>query len=97
LRASRKAARVPLKCSGGSCQGQLRLHAGKRTLARGSYSLTNGAKERVALRLTKAGRRIVASQRGADKRSFRVRLQLVDAGRPVPVELRRRLHLLRGR
>ena len=95
LRAARKAVRVPLRCGGGPCQGELALTAGKRTLARGSYSLADGNKKRVGLRLTKAGRRIVAAQRRADKRSFRVKLRLADSGRPQPVELKRRLHLRR--
>jgi hypothetical protein len=94
LRAARKAVRVPIKCGGGSCQGQLRLTAGKRrTLARGSYSLVNGITKRVNLRMTRAGRRIVASRRQAGKRSFKVRIKLEDAGRPAPVQLKRRLHL----
>jgi predicted acyl esterase len=97
LRAVRKAVRVPLRCGGGSCQGELTIRAGKRVLARGSYALGNGARERVGLRLTKAGRKLVASQRQAGKRSFRVRLQLADAGRPAPVDLSRRLHLRRAR
>ncbi|HYG95983.1 MAG TPA: CocE/NonD family hydrolase [Solirubrobacterales bacterium] len=97
LRAARKAVRAPIKCSGGSCRGQLRIAAGKRILARGTYSLTDGTRQGARLKLTKAGRRIVASQRRAAKRSFKVRVRLVDAGRPAPVDLRRRLHLRRGR
>ncbi|HEU5062272.1 MAG TPA: CocE/NonD family hydrolase [Solirubrobacterales bacterium] len=95
LRATRKAIGVPLRCSGGSCQGRLTIAAGKRTLARGSYSLSPATKKRVRLQLTKAGRKIVASQRRAGKASFRVRLQLSDAGRPAPVDLRRPLRLHR--
>jgi fermentation-respiration switch protein FrsA (DUF1100 family) len=97
LRASRKAIGVPLRCGGGACSGRLTVKRGKRALAVGRYSLTDGAKRRVLVRLTKAGRRIVASQRLADKRAFRIRLQLADAGRPAPVNLGRRLHLGRGR
>jgi fermentation-respiration switch protein FrsA (DUF1100 family) len=97
LRAGRKAVRAPLKCGGGPCQGQLTLRSGKRTLARGAYSLADGARQRVGLRLTKAGRRLLATQRRADKRSLRIRVRLVDAGRPAPVELRRALQLRRGR
>lgn len=93
LRASRKAIGVPLRCRGGACQGRLTVTAGRRRLALGRYSLADGAKRRALVRLSKAGRRIVAVQRRADKRSFRVRLQLVDAGRPTPVDLSRRLHL----
>jgi hypothetical protein len=97
LRASRKTIGVPLRCGGGVCSGRLTVSRGKRALASGRYSLTDGAKRRVLVRLTKAGRRIVASQRRADKRAFRIRLQLADAGRPAPVDLSRRLHLGRGR
>jgi predicted acyl esterase len=98
LLGARKAVRAPIRCSGGSCQGRLTLATGKRTLARGSYSLAgSAAKQRAGLRLTKAGRRVVASQRRAGKRSFRIRIRLLDAGRPGPVDLKRRLHLRRGR
>jgi fermentation-respiration switch protein FrsA (DUF1100 family) len=93
LRAARKQARVPLKCEGGSCQGRLTLRAGKRLLADGFYSLADRAKQRVRVKLTRAGRKIIAAQRRADKRSIRVKLRIVDAGRPTPVDLRRRLHL----
>jgi predicted acyl esterase len=95
LRANRKVVGAPMRCRGGSCQGRLTVTVGKRKLARGSYSLTDGARRRVKLRLTKAGRRVAASHRRAGKRSFRVRLQLTDAGRPAPVQLKRRLHLRR--
>jgi predicted acyl esterase len=96
LLASRKLVRVPMRCGGGTCQGGLTITAGKRTLARGSYSLTSGPKQRLRLRLTKAGRGIVGSHRRSGRRSFKVRLQLADSGRPQPVELSRRLHLRRG-
>jgi fermentation-respiration switch protein FrsA (DUF1100 family) len=97
LLAGRKAVRVPMKCEGGACQGRIVVTAGKRALTRGFYSLVGGAKQRVRLRLTKVGRRLVASQRRAGKRSFRVRIKLADVGRPAPVQLKRRLHLRRGR
>ena len=97
LRATRKAVRVPIKCGGGPCQGRLTLRAARRTLARGSYSLADGARKRAGLRLTKAGRWLVASKRRAGERSFRIRLQLADAGRPAPVQLKRLLHFRRAR
>jgi predicted acyl esterase len=93
LRATRKAIEVPLRCGGGACQGRLTVTAGKRVLAAGRYSLADGAKRRVRVRLTRAGRKVVASQRRGDKRAFRIRLQLADAGRPTPVDPIRRLHL----
>lgn len=97
LRAARKAVRVPLKCGGGPCRGQLTLVLGKRAaLARGSYSVAPG-KHRVWLRLGRTARRIVASQRRRGERSFRVRLRLADAGRPAVVNLSRRVHLRRAR
>lgn len=97
LRVSRKALGVPLRCGGGACLGRLTVTSGKRALAAGRYSLTDGAKRRVLVRLTKAGRRIVAARRQGGSHSFRVRLQLTDAGRPAPVQLKRRLHLQRAR
>jgi X-Pro dipeptidyl-peptidase (S15 family)/X-Pro dipeptidyl-peptidase C-terminal non-catalytic domain len=97
LRANRKVVRTPMRCGGGACQGRLTVTRGKRKLARGSYSLTDGVKRRVKLRLTKAGRRVVTSQRRAGERSFRVKLQLADSGRPQPIELSRRLHFKRNR
>jgi fermentation-respiration switch protein FrsA (DUF1100 family) len=97
LRAARRWVRAPIKCGGAPCRGQLTLVARKRTLARGSYSLATGIRKRVNLRLTKTGRKIVASRRRAEKRSFKVRIKLVDAGRPAAVQLKRRLHLRRAR
>lgn len=69
------------------------LRARKRVLARDSYSLRDGAREGVPIELTKAGRKLVRSQRRGGKRSLRARLQLVDAGRPTPVDLKRRVRL----
>ena len=97
LRATRKAVRVPLRCGGATCQGRLTLAVGKRKLSAGSYSLAAWKKQRVRLRLTKAGRKIVASQGRAGKRSFKVRIKLEDSGRPAPVQKNRRLHLRRAR
>jgi fermentation-respiration switch protein FrsA (DUF1100 family) len=93
LRAGRRAVRVPLRCSGGDCSGQVVITLGKRVLARDSYSLRDGAEEGVPALLTKGGRRAVASSRRAGKRSLQVRLQLRDAGAPAPVLLTRRLRL----
>jgi fermentation-respiration switch protein FrsA (DUF1100 family) len=91
-----KAASLRLNCGGGeSCSGNLTLRLGKRKLAAGSYDIPSGLK-RLTLSLSRAGRAIVANRYRKEKRSFRVRLVLEDAGRPAPVELRRRLHLSRG-
>lgn len=90
---NRKAVSLRLDCGGGqSCNGQLTLRTGKRKVAAGSYAISSGRK-RVKLLLSKAGRAIVANRSRKEKRSFRVRLTIADAGRPAPVELRRRLHL----
>jgi predicted acyl esterase len=93
LRATRKAVGVPVRCSGGGCQGQLRIKAGKRLLAKSPYSLAADSKQRLRLQLTKTGRRLVAGLRRTGKRSFPVRLQLADAGRPSPLQLSRRARL----
>jgi len=97
LRVERKAVRATLKCGGGSCQGRLTISARKRVLARGIYSLADGAKKRVRLRLTKAGRKLIASHRRTGRPAFGVRVRLADAGRPAPLDLRRRLRLRRSR
>jgi predicted acyl esterase len=89
LLAQRRTLRAPLGCHGGECQGTLAIRAGKRKLAAGSYSLRRGQSARVTLRLTKAGRRTVASRRRAGKKSFPVRARL--DGR----NLSRRLYLHR--
>ncbi len=93
LLAGGRAIRVPLRCGGGPCEGQLVLRLGRRTVASDSYSLRDGAKEGTPVSLTKAGKRIVSSSRRAHKRSLRVRLRIADRGRPVPVELKRPLRL----
>jgi fermentation-respiration switch protein FrsA (DUF1100 family) len=90
-----KAASPRLDCSGGeSCSGRLTLRVGKRKVAAGSYDIPRGL-QRLTLTLSKAGRAIVANRYRKEKRSFRIRLVLADAGRPAPIELRRRLHLSR--
>ena len=93
LLAGNRAAKVPLRCAGGPCQGQVVLRSGKRVLARDSYSMRGGAKEGVPIELTKRGRTLVASKRRAGKRSLKIRLVLTDAGRPSPVALKRPLRL----
>jgi len=93
LLAGRRAVRAPLRCAGGACQGRLVIRARKRVLARDSYSMRDGAKEGVPVALTKAGRKLLSAKRHAGRRSLRIRLQLVDAGRPGPVALKRPLRL----
>ena len=85
--------RVPLRCAGGSCRGELALRSRGRVLARDSYSLRDGARAGVPVTLTKAGRRLVSSKRQAGKRTLWLSLQLDDAGRPKPIDLTRRLRL----
>lgn len=93
LLAGRRAVRAPLRCGGGPCRGRLVLARGRRVLARASYSLSDGAREGVPVGLTKAGRRLVASQRHRGRRSLPLRVRLEDAGRPAPLDLSRRLRL----
>jgi fermentation-respiration switch protein FrsA (DUF1100 family) len=93
LVAGQRAIRVPLRCGGGDCAGQLELRLGRWTVAADSYSLRDGAREGAPVALTKAGKRIVHSSRRAHRRSLRIRLRISDRGRPGPVELKRRLRL----
>ncbi len=95
LKAGQRAVRVPLRCAGGPCEGQLVVRLRGRTVAADSYSLRDGAREGTPVTLTKAGKRIVVSQRRAGKRSLKVRLRIADRGRPGPVDLKRRLRLRR--
>jgi fermentation-respiration switch protein FrsA (DUF1100 family) len=101
--ATRKALLLRLRCTGtASCSGSLAAtvaprakRKARRTLARDPYAIPTQRTIRVRLPLTEAGRRIVAAQRhGRRKRvSFPARLAFVDAGRPAPLELARRIHL----
>jgi len=95
LRATRKAVRAPLRCTGGPCSGSLLVARGKKVLARGPYSLADGTRTATRLRLTGAGRKTLAKYRRSGHRSLSVRLRLADAGRPGPVNLSRRLRLAR--
>jgi predicted acyl esterase len=93
LRAGIRTVRVPLRCAGGPCSGRLTIFSRKRALARDTYSLRDGAREGVPILLTKRGRKLIRNQRRGGFRSLRITLQLVDAGRPTPVGLTRRLRL----
>jgi hypothetical protein len=95
LLAGNRAIRVPLRCGGGPCAGELVLRLGRRIVATDSYSLRDGVKEGAPVALTRAGKRIVASNRRAHRRSIRVRLRIADQGRAGPVDLKRRLRLRR--
>jgi hypothetical protein len=95
LMAGQRAIRVPLRCAGGPCTGELVLRRGKRIVASDSYSLRDGAREGVPVTLTRAGRKIVVAGRRAHRRSLRVRLRIVDGGRAAPLDLDRRLRVRR--
>lgn len=94
IRAGRKGALVPMRCSGDECHGRVVLKLGRRKLAAGSYALPSGH-SRLGLRLTKAGRKLLRTKRRAGKRKLKVGLRLIDAGRPAPVALKRPLRLRR--
>ena len=74
---------------------QVRLAAKKRKLASGSYSIPNGRTPKLRLRLTAAGRKLVAAHRQAGGRAFPVKVQVRDAGQAAPQKLSRRLRLRR--
>ena len=97
LLAGRRTVSLRLGCGGsGNCGGRLSLATGSRRLASGSYSIPAARTARLNLRLTKAGRKLVAALRRADRRSFRVQVELADAGRPAPRTLGRRVRLRRA-
>ena len=93
LVAGRSAVTLRLRCRGGDCSGQVRLAARKRKLASGSYSIKNGKAPKLTLRLTAAGRKLVAAKRRTGARALPVKVQLRDAGQPAPQKLSRRLRL----
>lgn len=95
LKAGKRAIRVPLRCAGGPCEGELIVRLRGRTVAADSYSLRDGAREGTPVTLTKAGKRIVVSKRRAGKRSLKIRLRIADRGRPQTLDLKRRLRLRR--
>jgi len=93
LVAGRKTVTLRLRCRGGNCSGQVRLAARKRKLATGSYSIANGKAPKLTLRLTAAGRKLIAAKRSAGSRALPVKVQLRDARQPAPQKLSRRLRL----
>jgi predicted acyl esterase len=93
LLAGRKVVTLRLRCRGSDCSGQVRLAVKKRKLASGSYSIASGKTPKLKLRLTKAGRKLVAARRRAGSKALPVKVQLRDAGQPAPQKLSRRLRL----
>jgi fermentation-respiration switch protein FrsA (DUF1100 family) len=95
LLAGRRFVTLRLACSGGPCNGRVRLAAGKHTLASKHYSISSSRTGKLRLRLTKAGRRLVSSRRRAGVPALHVRVALEDAGRGAPLTLSRSLRLQR--
>jgi len=93
LVANRGTVTLRLRCRGGNCNGQVRLAAKKRKLATGTYSIANGKTQKLSLRLTKAGRKLVAARQRAGARAIPIKVQLRGAGQPAPQKLSRRLRL----
>ena len=91
LLAGQRSVRVPLRCAGGPCEGQLVLRLRKRIVATDSYSMRSGAKEGTPVTLTRAGKKIVASGRRAGKRLLRIRLRIAVRGRLQRLVLNRGL------
>jgi hypothetical protein len=102
IRATGKALRLRLRCTGATnCTGRLKISVtpkrkGKprRTLVSGAYSLTANRTSRLTLRLTKAGRRVVAAHanRRPGRVTFPARLDFSDSGRPALFQLTRPVH-----
>lgn len=95
LLAGRRYVTLRLACTGGPCNGRVRLASGKRKLASRHYSVAANRTAKLHLRLTKAGRKLVSSRRRAGARSLKVRVALEDAGRGAPLKLSRSLRLNR--
>jgi len=95
LVAGRGAVTLRLKCRGGDCAGRIRLAAKKRKLASGSYSIPEGGNPKLTLRLTEAGRKLLAARERAGARKLPVRVALADSGSAQPQSLKRPLRLAR--
>lgn len=93
LVAGRRVVTLRLACTGGPCNGRIRLASGKRTLASRHYSIAANRTAKLHLQLTKAGRKLVSSRRRAGARALKIRVALEDAGRGAPLTLKRPLHL----
>jgi predicted acyl esterase len=94
LIAGRSAVTLRLRCRGGDCSGRVRLAVKKRKLARGSYSIPAGRTPKLRLRLTKAGRSLIAAKRRAGARKLPARVTLSDSARSQPQSLKRPLRLM---
>jgi predicted acyl esterase len=95
LLAGRRRVTLHLKCSGGPCNGGVRLAAGRRPLTSRGYLIAGGRTAKLHPRLTKAGRKLLRSRRQSGARTLHVRVVLEDAGRGAPQKLGRRLRLHR--
>jgi hypothetical protein len=84
--AYRRNIQTHLGCRGGGCQGKLTIRAGKRKLAAGSFSIPADRTHRLKLRLTKAGRKLLAAHRHSGDRSLPVQVRL--EGKPLSRRLR---------
>ncbi|HEV2857821.1 MAG TPA: CocE/NonD family hydrolase [Solirubrobacterales bacterium] len=95
LLAGRRSVALRLSCAGGDCSGRVGIGVGSRNLASATYAVPGGQTTRLQLRLTKAGRKLVRAHRRAGHRSFRVKVELNDAGQGAAQTLSRRLRLRR--
>jgi len=95
LLAGRRVVTLRLACTGGPCNGRVRLASGKRILASRHYSIAANRTAKLHLRLTKAGRTLVSSRSQSGARTLKVRVTLEDAGRGAPLKLSRSLRLYR--
>jgi fermentation-respiration switch protein FrsA (DUF1100 family) len=86
-----------LACTGGPCNGRVRLASGRRSLASRHYSIGANRTAKLHLRLTEAGRKLIGSRRRAGARALLVRVALEDAGRGAPLMLQRPLRLSQKR
>ncbi|HWC48188.1 MAG TPA: CocE/NonD family hydrolase [Solirubrobacterales bacterium] len=93
--AGRRVVTLRLACSGGPCNGRVRLASGKPTLASRHYSIAANRTAKLHLRLTKAGRKLVSARSRTGFRTLKVRVTLEDAGRGAPLKLSRNLRLYR--
>ncbi|HEX9967711.1 MAG TPA: CocE/NonD family hydrolase [Solirubrobacterales bacterium] len=92
---TRKAVLVRLGCDGGwPCEGQISVSAGRRTLARGPFTLAAGETGRARLPLTKAGARFrQARLLSSAGRSFRARVEIAASQGSTPLLLSRAVRL----
>jgi predicted acyl esterase len=94
LIAGHSAVTLRLRCRGGDCNGRVRLAVKKRKLAGGTYSIPEGRTPKLRLRLTKAGRSLIAAKRRAGARKLPARVTLSDSARTQPQSLKRPLRLM---